>query len=125
MSAHGGDATLLVLAASILVGGLAIHVGSVLALTAKNYEHAAVTAVLGGLAWTIVDVVFAEAGLSGRPSSVVGLVVWVGVVRWRYDTGWIRAALVGLFGWIAALATLAVLHVLGVGGLDAYGVPGV
>lgn len=125
MSAHGGDATLLVLAVSILVGGLAIHVGSVLALTGEDYEHALVTAVLGGLAWALVDYAFAEAGLPGRLSSVVGLVVWVAVIGWRYDAGWIRAAMVGLFGWIAALATLAVLDVLGIGGLGAYGIPGV
>lgn len=125
MSAHGGDATLIVLAVSILIGGLAIHVGSVLAGTSKDYEHAVVTAVLGGVAWTVVDWAFADVGLPGRLSSVVGLIVWVAVVGWRYDTGWVRAAVLGLFGWIAALVTLAVLDVLGIGGLGAYGVPGI
>lgn len=124
MSVHGGDATLIVLAVSILVGGLAIHVASILVASAEDYVHAVVTAVLGGLAWTVVDYAFAEVGLPGRLSSVVGLVVWAAVVRWRYRLGWVRAAILGLVAWLAALVTLLVLDALGLGGLGAYGVPG-
>lgn len=125
MSVHGGDgATLIVLGVSILIGGLAIHVASMLVTRAEDYEHAVVTAVLGGVAWTIVDYAFSETGLPGRLSSVVGLLVWVWVVRWRYKVGWIRAGVLGLVAWVAALVTLAVLSVVGVGGLGAYGVPG-
>lgn len=124
MSAHGAEASLIVLAVSVLIGGLAIHVGSMFALASRNYTHAVVTAVLGALAWALVHYLFGALDLAAGLSSVVGLVVWIGVVGWRYDAGWIRAAIIGLFAWVAALVTLAALAVLGASGLSAYGVPG-
>jgi hypothetical protein len=116
---------LVVFVVSALVGGVAIHVGSIFALKARNYTHALVTAVLGALAWTGVEVAFAWADVQlGSLISVVSLVVWIGVVKWRYRAGWLRAGLIGLFAWIAALVTLALLAAFGVTAVDAYGVPG-
>lgn len=123
MVAHGGS-SVIVLLVSILIGALALHVASTLVLSSRDYEHALITAVLGGVAWALVDWVFAEAGLPGRLSSVVALIVWAFVIRWRYDVGWVRAAILGVVAWVAALVVLLLLDALGVGGLGAYGVPG-
>jgi len=124
MPAHGLETSLLVFAVSLLIGGFAIHVGATLALKSHDYSHAVLTALLGALAWGLVDVALTRVGLGGSLASLVGLVVWAWVVRWRYGVGWVRAAVIGLGAWIAALLALSVLAVFGVGGLDAYGVPG-
>ena len=118
--------SVVVFVVSLLVGGAAIHLGATFALKGKDYTYAIVTALLGSLAWTGVEVAFALVDVSlGSLASVLALVVWVGVVKWRYDAGWLRAGLIGVFAWIAALVVLSVLSALGVTAVDAYGVPGV
>lgn len=124
MTGHGIETSLLVFAVGLLIGGFAIYVGAKLALKSRNYSHAVLTALLGAVAWTIVDVLFSRLGIEGLLSSIVGLLVWIWVVRWRYGVGWLRAGIIGFGAWIAALVALAVLALLGLGGLDAYGVPG-
>ncbi|AGN02705.1 hypothetical protein L593_13830 [Salinarchaeum sp. Harcht-Bsk1] len=122
--ASGATSSILVLVVSILIGGLAIHVGAAFALASKDYGHAVVTAVLGAFAWAVVNYLFTAVGLSPGLSSFVALVVWVGVIGWRYETGWLRAGLIGAFAWVAAIVALVVLNLLGVGGIGAYGIPG-
>jgi len=73
--ATGFEASLLVFLVGLLVGGFAVHVGSVIALTSQDYGHALVTAVLGALAWAIVDVGLDELGASGWFASLAGLIV--------------------------------------------------
>jgi hypothetical protein len=124
MATSGAESSILVLVVSILVGGLAIHVGSTFALASRNYAHAIVTAVLGALAWAAVNYLFTELALAGNLSSLIALIVWIGVVGWRYETGWLRAGVIGIFAWLAAIVALAVLDLLGVGGIGAYGIPG-
>ena len=116
----------IVFAVSLLVGGAAIHVGAIFALKGRDYTHAVVTAILGALAWTGVEVALALAEVDlGAVASLLALVVWVAVVKWRYRAGWLRAALIGVFAWIAALVALSILSALGVDAVGAYGVPGV
>ncbi|MFC6951318.1 hypothetical protein [Halorubellus litoreus] len=118
--------SVIVFVVSLLVGGVAIHLGATFALKGKDYTYAVVTALLGSLAWTGVEVAFSLADVSlGSLASVLALVVWVGVVKWRYRAGWLRAGLIGVFAWIAALLVLSLLSLLGVTAVDAYGVPGV
>lgn len=124
MATHGVETSLIVFAVSLLIGGFAISIGAKLAFKSKNYTHALVTALLGAVAWALVDAIFSELGVGGLFASVVGLLVWVWVVRWRYGVGWIRAGIIGIGAWLAALVTLSLLALLGVGGLDAFGVPG-
>lgn len=124
MAAHSAEASLLVFAIGLLVGGFAIFVGAKVALKSESYSHAVVTALLGALAWVGVDLLFIRVGIEGLLASIVGLLVWVWVVRWRYEVGWIRASVIGVGAWIAALFTLGLLALFGVGGLEAYGVPG-
>lgn len=120
----GFETSLLVFLVGLLVGGFAVHVGSMIALTSQDYGHALVTAVLGALAWAIVDIGLDELGAGGWFASLAGLIVWVWVVRQRYEVGWTRAAIIGLGAWLAALVALAVLSLVGIDQLDAYGVPG-
>jgi hypothetical protein len=119
------EATLLVFAVSLLIGGFAISTGAKFALKSEDYSHAVLTALFGAIAWALVDALFSELGVEGALSSLVGLVVWISVIRWRYDVGWVRGSIIGLFAWLAALVVLALLALVGVGSLDAYGVPGV
>ena len=118
------ETTLLVFAVSLLIGGLAISAGARLALKSGAYSRAVLTALLGAVSWAAVDLLFGELGVQGALSSLVGLVVWVSVIRWRYEVGWLRGGFIGLSAWITALVVLSVLALLGVGSLDAYGVPG-
>lgn len=118
------ETSLLVLAISVAVGGLAIHIGSMLAVTSRSYVHAILTAGVGGIAWMLVGMLFAAIGAFQSLASIVGLVVWIAVIGRSYGVGWLRAGLLGLFAWVAALVVLALLSALGVDALHAYGVPG-
>ena len=125
MPGHGIETSLFVFAVSLLIGGFAIHTGAKLAFAARDYSHAVLTALLGAVAWAVVDAALSGIGAGGFLASLAGLLVWVWVVRWRYGVGWLRAGLVGLGAWFSALVVLSLLALLGVGGLDAFGVPGV
>jgi hypothetical protein len=125
MATHGIETSLLVLAVSLLIGGLAIHIGAKFAFASKEYSDAVFTALVGAVAWTLVDIALASVGIGGLLASVVGLLVWISVVRWQYDVGWIRAGIVGIGAWLSALIVLGVLGLFGVGNLDAFGVPGI
>lgn len=124
MAGNGLEASVLVFAVGVLIGGFAIHIGAKFALKSRNYSHAVLTALLGAIAWALVDFGLGRIGVGGRLASLVGLVVWVWVVRWRYDVGWLRAGFMGFWAWIAALVALALLSIFGVDTLDAYGIPG-
>lgn len=125
MAGHGFETSLFVFAVSLLIGGFAIHMGAKVAFASKDFSHAIITALLGALAWAVVDIVLSSIGAGGVLASIAGLLVWIWVVRLRYGVGWIRASIVGVVAWLSALVVLAILAVLGVGGLDAFGVPGV
>jgi hypothetical protein len=123
MSGLGSSAV--VFTVSLLIGGFAISVGAKVALKSDEYSHAVLTALLGALAWAGVEFVLGAIGVPGALSSLAGLVVWVWVVRRRYEVGWLRGSVIGVFAWLAALVVLGLLELLGVGGLGAYGIPGV
>jgi len=106
-----------VFAASLLVGGVAIHVAATQVGAAGEYGDAVLTALLGAVVWSLLDGVPLVGGL-------VALVAWVAVIKWRYPVGWLRASLVGVGAWAVATVVLAALALLGVGSLDALGVPG-
>lgn len=103
---------------ALLVGGLGIYISGRLVADVDDYSHAVVTALLGAVAWAI-------GSLIPVIGSLVALVAWVWVIKWRYPGGWTDAAIMGLVAWAAALIVIAVLN--GVLDLDisAFGVPGV
>lgn len=119
------EISLLVFAVSLLVGGFGIHVGSKVALKSKSFSHAIVTALFGAIAWAIVELAFAEIGIGGLLSSVVAFLVWMWVIRRRYNVGWLRASLLAFGAWVGAVLALFVLALFNLGSIEAVGVPGV
>jgi hypothetical protein len=103
---------------ALLVGGLAIYVSASVIADVQDYGHAVVTAVLGAVGWAL----FSWIPLVG---SLLALVVWVGVINWRYPGGWTRAAIIGVVAWLSALVILAVVNAAFSLGIGAFGVPGV
>ncbi|MFB6302166.1 MAG: hypothetical protein ABEH78_04830 [Haloferacaceae archaeon] len=117
--ALGIEDRLITFAASLLVGGAAIHIGATAIGVAdgRGYAHAVLTALVGALAWALLEPIPLLGGL-------LALVAWVAVVKWRYRGGWLRAAVVGIVAWAAAVVALAALDLLGLGSVSALGVPG-
>lgn len=102
---------------ALLVGGLAIYLSANVVMDVQDYSHAVITALVGAIAWGLT----AWIPLFGP---VLALIVWIGVINWRYPGGWVDAAIIGVVAWLAALALLFVLNsVLGLG-VGAFGVPG-
>ncbi len=102
---------------ALLVGGLAIYLSASLVMDVQDYSHAVITALLGAIAWGLTVWI----PLLGP---VIALIVWIGVINWRYPGGWVDAAIIGFVAWIGALAIVFVLDaVLGLG-VGAFGVPG-
>ncbi|MBB6646291.1 hypothetical protein [Halobellus ruber] len=102
---------------ALLVGGLAIHISARVVVEVDDYRRAVITAILGAVAWALTSWI----PLFGP---VIALVVWVGVINWRYPGGWTKAAIIGVGAWISALLLLVVVNsVLGLG-IGAFGVPG-
>jgi hypothetical protein len=118
------EGSLIVFAVSLLVGGLAIHVGAVFALAARDYTHAVVTAAMGAVAWWLTWLAFADLNVPRGPLSTgIALVVWIAVLKYRYETGWIRATALGVFASLAAVLALTLLTALGVRGVEPFGIP--
>jgi hypothetical protein len=102
---------------ALLVGGLAIYLSARVVADVDDYGRAVVTAVLGALGWAVT----AWIPLIGP---IIALIVWIGVLKWRYPGGWGTAAVMGLIAWVAALLILFVVNTLLGVGVGAFGVPG-
>lgn len=103
---------------ALLIGGLAIYISARFVIDVDDYSRAVVTAFLGAVGWALT----AWIPLIGP---VIALVVWIGVINWRYPGGWTKAAIIGLGAWLSALVILLITNsVLGLG-IGAFGVPGV
>lgn len=113
----GVEDRILTFAASLLIGGTAIHVGASAVSDARSFAQAVLTALLGAVVWALLEPVPLIGGL-------LALVAWVGVIKWRYRGGWLRAGVVGVAAWAVAVVALAALDLVGIGSLSAFGVPG-
>jgi len=113
--------SLIVLLVNLIIGTIAIYAGARLVIDADTaVGRAAVTALLGALAWAIVSFFFGFIPLLGP---LLTLVAWVGIINWQYPGGWGAAAGIGLVAWLVAVAALVVLNSLGLVGFEALGVP--
>ncbi|NHX37907.1 MULTISPECIES: hypothetical protein [Halolamina] len=107
---------------SLLVGALAIHIGAKIVLRKDPaFGDAVVAAAVGALAYALLGFI------GGIPvvGPVLLLVLWIGIVNWRYPGGWIRAAGIGFAAWLAAIVLLWVLSLANLVELSALGIPGV
>lgn len=103
---------------ALLVGGLAIYVSASIVVDVKDYSHAIVTALIGAIAWALT----AWIPLIGP---LLALLVWIGVINWRYPGGWVKAAIIGGVAWLTALVIIFVLNTIFRLGVGAFGIPGV
>ncbi|WP_049924501.1 hypothetical protein [Halopiger djelfimassiliensis] len=138
LPAVGVDTGSVTVVVSLLLGGAALHAGVQVATDGHAdtavYASAVLTALLGALAWAVLE-----------PIPIVGgalaLLAWVAVVKrryrlgWlravavavvkrRYRLGWLRAVAVAVAAWAAAVVARAALEVLGIEAVTALGVPG-
>ncbi|MFB6235637.1 MAG: hypothetical protein ABEH81_14290 [Halopenitus sp.] len=102
---------------ALLVGGLAIFISAKFVVDVEDYSHAVITALIGAIAWALTSWI----PLIG---SLLALVVWVGVIKWRYPGGWVKAGIIGAIAWVSALLILFVLNSLLGLGVGAFGIPG-
>jgi hypothetical protein len=107
---------------SLLVGALAIHIGARVVVGDESaFGNAVVAAAVGALVYALFGFV------SGIP--VVGpallLLLWIGVVKWRYPGGWLSAAGIGFAAWLAAIVLLWILSRASLIEIGALGIPGV
>ncbi len=103
---------------ALLAGGLAIYISASLVAGVSDYRHAVLTALVGAIGWAL----FSWVPLVG---SLLALVVWVGIINWRYPGGWKNAALIGVVAWLSALLILTLVNTVFRLGIGAFGVPGV
>lgn len=103
---------------ALLIGGLAIYISARIVVDVDDYSHAVVTALIGAIAWALT----AWVPLIGP---LIALVVWVGVIKWRYPGGWLKAGIIGAGAWISALIILFILNSVFRLGVGAFGVPGI
>ncbi|WP_435333673.1 hypothetical protein [Haloarchaeobius sp. TZWWS8] len=115
--------SLVVFLVSWLVGTIGILAGVRLVVDRDSgFPNAAITALIGAIAWAIVSFFVGWIPLLGI---VLTLVAWVGVINWRYPGGWGSAAGIGIAAWLVAVGIIWALSVLGVVTPDVLGIPGI
>ena len=113
--------SLTVLLVSLIIGTVAIYAGARLVNDADTgIGRAAVTALLGALAWALVSFFIGWIPFLGP---LLTLVAWIGVINWQYPGSWTTAAGIGLIAWLVSVAVLVVLGSFGIIGFEALGVP--
>ena len=114
--------SLIVFVVGLLVGAFGIYVGARVIVDVEDYTYAIVTALIASVLWAIVGLFLGWIPLIGP---VIALIVYIGVLNWRYPGGWLRATGIALIAWAASLVVLYVLAAVGITTFDAIGVPGV
>ena len=108
---------------SLVVGTVAILGGVRIVLDRDaGIANATVTALIGAAVWAATSYFAGWIPLLGI---VVMLVVWVGVINWRYPGGWGTATGIGIVAWIVAVAIVYATSLVGIVAPEALGIPGV
>ena len=113
--------SIIVLLVNLLIGTIAIYAGARLVIDADTgMGRAAVTALLGALAWALVSFFVGWIPLLGP---LLTLLAWIGVINWQYPGGWVSAVGIGLLAWLISVAVLVAFSTVGLVGIEALGVP--
>ena len=108
---------------SLVLGTIGIYAGVRLVIDRDvGYLNAAITALIGALVWGLVSFFVGWIPLLGP---LLMLVIWVGVINWRYPGGWVAAAGIGLVAWIVVFVVVYLLATVGLITPDALGIPGI
>lgn len=114
--------SLLIIFISLIVGGLGITAGARLIIDdSAGFGYAFVTAAIGALVWGLLSFFVGWLPLVGP---ILMLIVWIGIINWRYPGGWVSAALIGVVAWVVAFVLLYGLAALGAFEISALGIPG-
>lgn len=108
---------LVVFVIGLLIGGLAIYVAARYVVGTADYANAVLTALIGAVVWALVSWIPVV-------GTLLALVAWIAVIKWRFPGGWVKAAIIGVAAWAVAIVVLAALALVGVGSFEAIGVPG-
>jgi|AntDeeMetagen681_2_1112603.scaffolds.fasta_scaffold00599_11 uncharacterized membrane protein len=115
--------SILIFVLSLLVGTIGILAGARLVLDRDaSFVNAAVTALIGAVAWAVTSFFVGWVPLLGI---LLMLIVWVGVINWRYPGGWGSAVAIGFVAWIVAVGIVYLFAVVGLVTPDVLGIPGV
>lgn len=104
---------------SALAGTFAIFVAAVVVVGDWDVFHALVSAVIGGILWTMA------AGISHPVATGLVLVGWVIALDVIYLGDWRHAAVVGFFAWACAFLVLASLQAIFSVEFGIFGIPGI
>lgn len=116
--------SVVVFLASLLIGAFGIHVGALVVTDADDFPEALLAALVGALAWAVVGALIGDLPEVGSlVAPILALAAYIAVIKWRYDSSWLRAGAVAVIAWVIALGVLSLLSEFGIRGLDAVGVP--
>jgi hypothetical protein len=108
---------------SLIIGSIGIYAGVKLVADSNiGFSSAVITALLGVIVYTILGF-FNIIPIIGP---LLLLIIWVGIINYRYPGGWGTAAGIGFVAWIiTAIILYIIATVFNVVSLSALGVPGV
>lgn len=108
---------------SLIIGSIGIYAGVQLVADSDiGFSSAVITALLGVIVYTILGF-FNIIPIIGP---LLLLIIWIGIINYRYPGGWGTAAGIGFVAWIVTAVILYVIATVFTGvSLSALGVPGV
>lgn len=107
---------------SLLVGAIGIYAGVRLVADRDiSFVSAVITALLGAIAWAVVSFFVGWLPVLG---AVIALLVWIGIINYRYPGGWPTAVGIGVVAWLVSAGVLFLLGMADLVSFEALGVPG-
>ncbi len=115
--------SIIIFVVSIIIGSIGIYAGvRLVADDMISFNSAVVTALLGVIVYTLLGF-FEFIPIIGP---LLLLIIWIGVINFRYPGGWGTAIGIGFVAWIVSFVIMyLIITFFGIGSLSALGVPGV